>query len=141
MARSGRARDPTEWSRAQQVKLVVRRICCDPASVAKDGHRSFKILDIVYHLIYITRMAKDAIINARVESRLKAKVDHIFDVLGLSPTEAITLFYKQVELNKGLPFEVKMPNRLTQKTLKDSQAGKNIKKFKSQSELYADLGI
>ena len=86
-------------------------------------------------------MAKDAIINARVESRLKAKVDHIFDVLGLSPTEAITLFYKQVELNKGLPFEVKMPNKLTQKTLKDSQAGKNIKKFKSQSELYADLGI
>ena len=86
-------------------------------------------------------MAKDAIINARVESRLKSKVDHIFEVLGLSPTEAITLFYKQVELNNGLPFEVKVPNKQTQKTLRDSKAGKNIKKFKSTRELYADLGI
>lgn len=86
-------------------------------------------------------MAKDAIINARVESRLKSKVDHIFEVLGLSPTEAITLFYKQVELNNGLPFEVKVPNKQTQKTLRDSKAGKNTKKFKSTRELYADLGI
>lgn len=86
-------------------------------------------------------MRKDAMINARVERRLKSKVDHIFGVLGLSPTEAITLFYKQVELNNGLPFEVKIPNKLTRKTLKDSQAGKNVKKFKSQRELYVDLGI
>jgi DNA-damage-inducible protein J len=86
-------------------------------------------------------MAKDAIINARVESRLKTKVDQIFNVLGLSPTEAITLFYKQVELNRGLPFEVKMPNKLTKKTLKESRAGKNIKRFASKADLYADLGI
>lgn len=86
-------------------------------------------------------MAKDAIINARVESKLKSKVDHIFEILGLSPTEAITLFYKQVELNKGLPFEVKVPNKLTEKTIKASQAGKGVKRFKSQRELYADLGI
>lgn len=86
-------------------------------------------------------MAKDAIINARVESKLKTKVDHIFNILGLSPTEAITLFYKQVELNNGLPFEVKVPNKLTQKTLRDSQVGKKIKKFKSTRKLYADLGI
>ena len=86
-------------------------------------------------------MAKDAIINARVESRLKSKVDHIFEILGLSPTEAITLFYKQVELNQGLPFEVKVPNQQTQKALRDSKSGKNIKKFKSTRELYADLSI
>ena len=92
-------------------------------------------------MIYIARMAKDAIINARVESRLKTKVDHIFNVLGLSPTEAITLFYKQVELNHGLPFDVKVPNKLTKKTIKESESGKNIKKFASKADLYADLGI
>jgi len=86
-------------------------------------------------------MAKDAIINARVESRLKTKVDQIFNILGLSQTEAITLFYKQVELNQGLPFEVKVPNKLTRKTLKDSRLGKSLKKFKSKDDLYADLGI
>jgi DNA-damage-inducible protein J len=86
-------------------------------------------------------MAKGAIINARVETGLKQKVDKIFHVLGLSPTEAITLFYKQIELNKGLPFEVKVPNQLTKKTIQDSAAGKNTKRFKSTKELYADLDI
>jgi DNA-damage-inducible protein J len=86
-------------------------------------------------------MAKDAIINARVESGLKHKVDKIFHVLGLSPTEAITLFYKQIELNKGLPFDIKVPNKLTKKTLKDSASGKNVKRFKTREALYADLGI
>ena len=98
-------------------------------------------IDNVFQLIYITIMAKDAIINARVESGLKHKVDKIFHALGLSPTEAITLFYKQIELNKGLPFDVKVPNKLTRKTLKNSAAGKSIKQFKSREELYADLGI
>jgi len=98
-------------------------------------------LDSVFQMIYTVDMAKDAIINARVESRLKSKVDHIFDLLGLSPTEAITLFYKQVELNKGLPFEVKIPNNLTRKTLAETKSGRNLKRFKSTGELYADLGI
>ena len=113
-------------------------------SPAKHGGlagRLLQIFDIVFQLIYNVCMAKDAIINARVESRLKTKVDQIFNVLGLSQTEAITLFYKQVELNQGLPFDVKVPNKLTKKTLKDSRIGKNIKKFKSKADLYADLGI
>ncbi|MBS0617979.1 MAG: type II toxin-antitoxin system RelB/DinJ family antitoxin [Spirochaetes bacterium] len=86
-------------------------------------------------------MTKDAIINARVESRLKIKVDQIFNILGLSPTEAITLFYKQVELNQGLPFAVKVPNKLTKKSIEQSEAGKGLKKFSSKADLYTDLGI
>ncbi|MBP2659662.1 MAG: hypothetical protein H6Q69_2694 [Firmicutes bacterium] len=54
-------------------------------------------------------MAKDAVIKARVESSLKDTVENIFDRLGLSPIEAITLFYKQVELRRGLPFVIELP--------------------------------
>jgi DNA-damage-inducible protein J len=68
-------------------------------------------------------------------------VDGIFGALGLSATEAITLFYKQVELNDGLPFAVKLPNKLTRRVIMDSSKGKNLKKFKSKEALYKDLGI
>ena len=47
---------------------------------------------------------KTAILNARIEPRLKNDVEKIFQELGISPTQAITMFYKQVILNNGLPF-------------------------------------
>jgi DNA-damage-inducible protein J len=47
-------------------------------------------------------------IRARTEPELKADVEGIFKELGLSATEAINLFYRQVRLKNGLPFEVRM---------------------------------
>ena len=58
-------------------------------------------------------MAKTEMIRARMEPELKRGAEAIFDVLGLSPTEAITLFYKQVTLRRGLPFSVEIPNAET----------------------------
>jgi len=92
-------------------------------------------------MIYIVIMAKDAIINARVESKLKKQVEKIFNKLGLSATEAITLFYKQVDLNKGLPFEVKIPNKTTIDTFKKTDSNKEIKTFQKKEDLYKELGI
>ena len=55
-------------------------------------------------------MAKTEMIRARVEPELKRQAEELFSSLGLSTTEAITLFYKQVTLHRGLPFSVRMPN-------------------------------
>ena len=52
-------------------------------------------------------------IQARIEPGLKAAAETIFTKLGLSSTEAIRLFYKQVELREGLPFPVEIPNKKT----------------------------
>ena len=54
-------------------------------------------------------MAKTETIRARVEPELKCRAEEVFSELGLSPTEAITLFYTQVTLHRGLPFEVRIP--------------------------------
>ena len=86
-------------------------------------------------------MAKEAMIRARVESRLKAEVEDIFQELGLSITEAITLFYRQVKLNQGLPFEVRLPNATTVKTFQDTDAGRNVVKTKDAKELFKKLGL
>lgn len=52
-------------------------------------------------------------VQARIEPELKAAAEAVFARVGLSPTEAIRLFYKQVELCGGLPFEVRIPNEET----------------------------
>jgi DNA-damage-inducible protein J len=59
-------------------------------------------------------MAKNATIRARIDSELKAEVEELFDQLGLSTTEAINLFYRQIRLRNGLPFSVVIPNKTTE---------------------------
>ncbi len=65
-------------------------------------------------------------IRARIEPDVKEAAETIFKSLGLSPTEAITLFYKQVMVKEGLPFKVKIPNKTTKKTMDEVRAGKGL---------------
>ncbi|MCX5818167.1 MAG: type II toxin-antitoxin system RelB/DinJ family antitoxin [Proteobacteria bacterium] len=69
-------------------------------------------------------MAKTAMIRARTNPELKAEVEDIFEKLGLNTTQAINLFFSQVCLYKGLPFEVKIPNKTTLRTFKKTDQGK-----------------
>jgi len=84
-------------------------------------------------------MLKTAMIRARTEPKLKSDVEKIFRILGLTSTEAINLFYKQVRIYKGIPFEIKIPNKQTLKAFKDSDSGKNMKKFRNVHDLVKDL--
>ena len=47
-------------------------------------------------------MNKSSTIRARIEPDLKNKAEHIFRKLGLTTTQAITLFYKQVDAGRNL---------------------------------------
>ncbi|MBM9575546.1 type II toxin-antitoxin system RelB/DinJ family antitoxin [Leptospira sp. 201903070] len=86
-------------------------------------------------------MAKTAMIRARVEDSLKKDVENILDHLGLSASEAINIFYHQIKLSKGLPFPVRMPNKVTQKTFEGTDKKKNLKSFKSKEDLFKKLEI
>jgi DNA-damage-inducible protein J len=83
-------------------------------------------------------MSKTATIRARIEPSLKNEVEDILSHLGLTASETIHLLYRQIKLRQGLPFEVAIPNQLTAKTLRGSKAGRNVKRFGSKKELYAD---
>jgi DNA-damage-inducible protein J len=76
-------------------------------------------------------MSKSEMIRARVEPRLKHDAEAVLDKLGMTPTEAITLFYKQVTLYRGLPFPVRIPNAATRKALHEARSRKNIENFES----------
>jgi len=86
-------------------------------------------------------MSKTATVRARIEPTLKKHVEGIFRRLGLNSTQAITLFYKQVEQRSGLPFDVVIANKVTQRTLEDTDAGKNIVVCKNAADMFSKLGI
>lgn len=67
-------------------------------------------------------------INARIEPSLKFEVEAILKKLGISYTEALTIFFKQIVLRNGLPFEVVIPNKKTRKVLTGIRKGKGLVK-------------
>ncbi len=80
-------------------------------------------------------MAKTEMIRARVEPELKHDAETVFSTLGLSPTEAITLFYKQVTLRHGLPFEVSIPNAETVEAMRQSREEEGLVEYDSLDDL------
>ncbi|MEA3238886.1 MAG: type II toxin-antitoxin system RelB/DinJ family antitoxin [Candidatus Bipolaricaulota bacterium] len=86
-------------------------------------------------------MAKTSAVHARIEPELKNETEEVFRHLGLSVTQAITLFYKQVQMRKGLPFDVIIPNEATLKTFEDTDAGRNITVCENPEDMFNKLGV
>lgn len=86
-------------------------------------------------------MSKTAVVTARIDPDLKRSAEHVFTMLGLNTTQAITLFFKQVELQQGLPFAVRVPNKVTKTALDEAQARSKLTSFNTVDELFDDLGI
>lgn len=100
-------------------------------------------------------MAKSANLYARIEPDVKEQAEEILAALGIPASNAITMFYKQIILQNGLPFEVKLPShpldisRMTAEQLNaelekgyaDIQAGRTISAGQAFSELHKELGI
>lgn len=86
-------------------------------------------------------MQKSAVISARIDPDLKQSTERIFDELGLTTAQAITLFLKQVELQQGLPFAVRIPTKATAKALAEARTRQQLKSFDTIDDLLDDLGI
>mgnify|MGYP006303542371 FL=1 len=84
---------------------------------------------------------KTANLNVRLDSELKKEVQRILETLGLSPTEAVRAYFKQIQLRKGLPFEIRIPNETTRQTIERMREEEEVDRFESTEELFEDLGI
>ena len=73
-------------------------------------------------------------ISVRIDQATKDAAESVFNTLGLSATDAVRMFYRQVALQSGLPFAVKVPNVETCEAIKelDEGGGKkySLKEFK-----------
>ncbi|MHB0981628.1 MAG: type II toxin-antitoxin system RelB/DinJ family antitoxin [Thermoleophilia bacterium] len=86
-------------------------------------------------------MTKSAMIRARVDPGLKEDAESVFTALGLSATQAITLFYQQVKWYRGLPFELRVPNEVTLQVFEQTDAGQNLVRCKDVNDMSRRLGI
>lgn len=86
-------------------------------------------------------MAKTAMITTRVEPELKADAEKVLSKLGISTTEAINLFLSQVRLRKGLPFDVKIPNKTTLKAMRDAEEGRDVIQCEDAEDMFKKLEI
>lgn len=84
---------------------------------------------------------KSVAVGARIEPELKNRAESIFHRLGLNAAQAITIFYQQVDLCNGLPFDVVLPNEVTSKTLSDSEAGYNLVVCENAEDMFDKLGV
>ena len=86
-------------------------------------------------------MSKTATIRACIEPDLKAQVEGILDELGLTMTEAITLFLSQVAFQRRLPLDVALPNALAMRTFRETDRGENVVRCESLEDLFEKLEI
>lgn len=81
--------------------------------------------------------AKSANLYARIEPDVKEQAESILSVLGISASNAINMFYKQIILNRGLPFEVKIPTARSADVSKLSEAELNAELEKGYADMAA----
>ena len=86
--------------------------------------RLYRVLALYYKRDTVTYMAKTAHINARVEDKLKKDAEAVLERVGVKTSDAVTMFLRQVVLHKGIPFEVRLPNKGTKKAIAQLRAGK-----------------
>ena len=84
-------------------------------------------------------MSRNATIQARIDEDTKLRAQNILKTLHISMSEAISMYLRQIIFHRGIPFELKIPNELTAKTLRDAEAGKGLHKVSSVDELFEEL--
>ena len=85
-------------------------------------------------------MSKTAMIRARANPGLKKEAERIFRQLGISATEAIHIFYRQVKFYKGFPFDVRIPNQATLKAMHDVDQKDNLIRCEDAKDMFKKLG-
>lgn len=86
-------------------------------------------------------MAKEATVRARLEPHLKSETERLLHQLGLTASQAISIFYRQILLRRGLPFEVVIPNAKTKGVFKSTDSGRHLVRSKDAEDMYRKLGI
>ncbi len=81
-------------------------------------------------------MAKSAMIRARTEPAVKRRAEAVIRALGLTPTAAITMFYRQIIRLRGLPFE---PNTTTLTAMRETARGENLIRANSMDDLLDEI--
>ena len=84
-------------------------------------------------------MPKTVMLSTRVEPKLKKDVNLILRKLGLTTSQAVTIFLSTVRNFNGIPFKIYLPNETTKKAIEDARKKKGVKKFNTVEALRMEL--
>lgn len=77
----------------------------------------------------------------RIDAQEKQEVFQIFSELGVKPSQAIKMFFRQVKETRSIPFDVKLPNKETIETMEKVKQGQELNICKNADDLFDKLGI
>jgi DNA-damage-inducible protein J len=80
-------------------------------------------------------MNQTATVHARLDPETKERSEMVLKSIGMSPTDAVRLLYRQIALRGEFPIELRVPNSLTAKTLNMSDRDEAIESFDSIEKL------
>ncbi|MCU0541057.1 MAG: type II toxin-antitoxin system RelB/DinJ family antitoxin [Oscillatoriaceae cyanobacterium Prado104] len=86
-------------------------------------------------------MKEQEAINISIESEIKTIAEEIFRQFGLTKSEAIELFYRQVALTKNIPFIQENFNQETINAFEELEAKEDLTTYNNFAELRKDLGV
>lgn len=89
-------------------------------------------------------LAKTAKLNIRIEPETKAAAEQLFSALGITITDAVTIFLKQALLTGGIPFplELPKPNKYTLAAMEETESiinSKEANESKSVDDFFQEL--
>jgi DNA-damage-inducible protein J len=82
-------------------------------------------------------MNQTATVHARLDPETKLKSESILRQIGMTPTEAVRLLYRQIAIRGEFPVELRVPNALTSSTLEKSDREEDVEHFNSLEDLTA----
>jgi DNA-damage-inducible protein J len=86
-------------------------------------------------------MAKTAVITTRIEPEIKEEAENILAQLGLTMSQAMSMYLRQLVMRRGLPFTVNIPNEETMEAIQESLEPDNLPGFDNLEDLFTDLEI
>ncbi|MEI6066439.1 MAG: type II toxin-antitoxin system RelB/DinJ family antitoxin [Methylococcaceae bacterium] len=86
-------------------------------------------------------MATTAYVRARIDEKLKEEATAVLADMGLTVSDVVRIVLTKVAKEKALPFEMRVPNKLTAETLAKSERGEDIHHAKDANDLFEQLGI
>lgn len=79
-------------------------------------------------------------IQHRIDTHLKKQAEIILETQGIRPSQAITIFYKEITRTGGFPFlPSKVPNKKLKKDLEAARKNTGVKTYKTKKHLFDSL--
>ncbi len=86
-------------------------------------------------------MVKNTNINVRTTMDVKKRAEVILNDLGLNLSSAVNLFLKQVINYRGIPFDLRLPNKATMKAMDDVDNRRDLESADTVEEMFEKIGV